>query len=100
MQETTYTCDRCRVSEKELGTEQNQIDLYNLEVIAKAAKSGARYTGFLKAQWCGKCIAKTGASSMTDEIRAKILQQEEVNSKRITLEDLIYEMVEDACSNH
>jgi hypothetical protein len=99
MQETTYTCDRCKASEKELGSEANQIELYDIEVTVKSTRGTPRYPGIMQAQWCIKCISETGATGATDEIRAKALQQEKIRSERITLEELIYEMVEDACSN-
>lgn len=106
MQETTYTCDRCGANAKTLGKEAQQIELFNIKVVASnvGTNPNLNNTGTLSAQWCQHCFAQTGVGSMSDEVRAKVLQVKEEALKKPTLEsvlnDLLYEMVEEAVNEH
>lgn len=117
MKEVTYSCDRCGTKGKTIGNGVGQLELWNLRLVADPVTIdsngnvkviGAHLKGFVTVQWCAHCIVEVGASSATDEARAKILQVEEVALKTPTLESVLLEMladhitdaVSDAIDNH
>ena len=117
MKQVLYVCDRCGDSAGVIGKEQGQIELWNLRLVAEPVvingdggvkAISAHLKGFMVVQWCAHCVAEIGASSATDEARAKILQVEEAALKTPSFEtvlvdllaDHIADVVHDAVNDH